>query len=612
MNAAVMATVRLPMSTTVSVLGGVGLFLLGMSIMTGGLKALAGSRLRTTLSKAAASPLSGTFWGAFVTLIVQSSSATTMTTIGLVSAGLLTFSQGLALVFGANIGTTGTGWLIALIGVRVSLTSAALPMIFVGALITLLGRGRLAAAGTSLAGFALVLYGLTTLQQGMGGLAERLHPSDLPAAFGPGISWWSSVLGVLTLVVVGLAMTAVMQSSTAAIAVTLSAYFAGGVGLDQACALIIGQNIGTATSSALAAIGASSTAKRLALAYILFKLIAAAIALILFPLTTPLLVRASRTIDGVTLLAGYHTAYNVVGVAVLLPLIKRFTRLVERILPERGSPLTRSLDRAALVTPLAAEEAVRRTVARALGTMCGSIGAALAALNHGMPTRARTDAGSLAQASDALRRALEFMSEASGPPESEEEQERLTSTLHALDHASRLAEVAGEKGEWPAPSGPEDVRAAELCAESMRNAVLIADDVDARPDAADQAAPAAALDAEKEATTNPGRADQSVVQLEHDAAALGELLLVHRKATLNSVAAGAVSADEAIARVDTVRRLEAMARHAWRSAAYLLDRRPMPSATEAILNTSALEVKVNPTAMAPPKTAEAPRNPGRS
>src|SRR5262249_14565473 len=165
------------MSTAISVLGGVGLFLLGMSIMTDGLKAVAGSGLRATLSKAAATPLSGAFWGAFVTLIVQSSSATTMTTIGLVSAGLLTFAQGLGLVFGANVGTTGTGWLVALIGVRVSLTAAALPMIFVGALIKLFGRGRVSAAGQSLAGFALILFGLTTLQQGMGGVAERLHPA---------------------------------------------------------------------------------------------------------------------------------------------------------------------------------------------------------------------------------------------------------------------------------------------------------------------------------------------------------------------------------------------------------------------------------------------------
>src|SRR5262249_58964667 len=118
------------MSTTISILGGVGLFLLGMTVMTAGLKTLAGSALRNVLAKAAATPLSGAFWGAVATLVAQSSSATTMTTIGLVSAGLLTFPQGLGLVFRANVGTTGTGWLVALIGLRVSLTPAALPMIF--------------------------------------------------------------------------------------------------------------------------------------------------------------------------------------------------------------------------------------------------------------------------------------------------------------------------------------------------------------------------------------------------------------------------------------------------------------------------------------------------
>src|ERR1700742_5194967 len=189
------------MSTAISILGGVGLFLLGMTVMTDGLKALAGSALRTALGKAAATPLSGVFWGSIVTLLVQSSSATTMTTIGLVSAGLLTFPQGLGLVFGANVGTTGTGWLVAFIGVRVSLSTYALPLIFVGALIKLLGGGRIAAAGGALAGFALVLYGLTSLQQGMGGLAESLHPSDLPAVLGAeGVGWVSGSVGLLTLI----------------------------------------------------------------------------------------------------------------------------------------------------------------------------------------------------------------------------------------------------------------------------------------------------------------------------------------------------------------------------------------------------------------------------
>jgi phosphate:Na+ symporter len=535
------------MSTAISVLGGVGLFLLGMSVMTNGLKALAGSGLRTTLSKAAATPLSGTFWGAFVTLIVQSSSATTMTTIGLVSAGLLTFSQGLGLVFGANIGTTGTAWLIALIGVRISLTAYALPMIFVGALTMLLGRGRVSASGAALAGFALVLFGLTTLQQGMTGLAEQLHPSNLPAVFGPDVSWWSGLLGVLALIVVGLAMTAVMQSSTAAVAVTLSAQYAGAIGVDQACALIIGQNIGTATSSALAAIGASKTAQRLALAYILFKVIAAAIAVVSFPFTVPWLVKAANTVDGVTLLAGYHTAFNVVGVAVMLPLIDRFTRFVERMVPERGSALTQNLDDAALLTPIAAEEAVRRTVARALAATCDAIHDAVLP-----PKRAL----SVSEAGDALRKAQEFISEASGPPESADEQERFTRTLHALDHASRLAEVAGEKsGFGPILAGTDIARAAELCAAAMRNAAVIADDVVVPPDAA--------------LKTTRGE-QHALVELALSAKALDELQTAHRKETLSSVADGTLGADEAISRVDTVRRLETLTHHAWRAAMYLL------------------------------------------
>ncbi len=401
------------MSTTISVLGGIGLFLLGMTIMTDGLKGLAGSSLRVVLGKAAATPLSGAFWGAIITLLVQSSSATTMTTIGLVSAGLLTFPQGLGLVFGANVGTTGTGWLVALIGVRVSLSSYALPLIFVGALTKLMGSGRVAAAGASLAGFALVLYGLTTLQQGMGGVAAQLHPSDLPAVIGaPGVGWLSGWLGLLTLVVAGLLMTAVMQSSTAAIAVTLSAFYAGAVGLDQGCALIIGQNIGTATSSAMAAIGASTTAKRLALAYVLFKIIAALIALALFPITMPLILRASGALDGVTLLAAYHTAYNVVGVAVLMPVLDWFTRFVERLLPDSRTPLTRGLDPAALESPVVAVEAVRRTLALAIG----AIGPAIAALVSGDGKAAVKP--SLAAPADALRQARDFLSDVKSPPNS--------------------------------------------------------------------------------------------------------------------------------------------------------------------------------------------------
>ncbi len=265
------------MSTAIAILGGVGLFLLGMTVMTDGLKALAGSALRTVLGKAAATPLSGAFWGAIVTLLVQSSSAVTMTTIGLVSAGLLTFPQGLGLVFGANVGTTGTGWLVALIGVRVSLSAYALPMIFIGALAQAAGGRADRGSGRRARRLRAGALWAHHPPAGHGRPRESLHPSDLPAVLGtPGVGWIRGSIGLMTLIVVGLAMTAVMQSSTAAIAVTISAFYAGAVNLEQGAALIIGQNIGTATSSALAAIGASTTAKRLALAYVLFKVIAAA------------------------------------------------------------------------------------------------------------------------------------------------------------------------------------------------------------------------------------------------------------------------------------------------------------------------------------------------
>jgi phosphate:Na+ symporter len=563
------------MSTAISVLGGVGLFLLGMTVMTGGLKALAGSALRTVLNKAAATPLRGTFWGAIVTLLVQSSSATTMTTIGLVSAGLLTFPQGLGLVFGANVGTTGTGWLVALIGVRVSLTAAALPMIFFGALIKLLGRGRVSGAGAALAGFGLVLFGLTTLQQGMEGLAERLHPADLPVVLsGPDAGWWRGMLGVLVLVVVGLVMTALMQSSTAAIAVTLSARYAGAIGLDQACALIVGQNIGTATSSALAAIGASTTAKRLAIAYVLFKLTPALIALVSFPLVIPLLVRASSAIDGVTLLAGYHTAFNVVGVLVLLPMVDPFTRLVERILPERGSPLTRCLDTSALETPIVALEAVRRTIARALAAVSGSVEAAQAAASCGEPVCLAKDAVSVPEAVDALRQAQVFLSDVTGPPDSDDEQRRLTSTLYALDHASRLADTASGSIDFGAlDDGPDELRAGQLCVDAMRSVASVAGEVTA-PLATAQLL--WATPASRGADTTSGAArlstEKALIELKRCATDLGELQRSYRRATLGAVANGTLTADVAIVRVDTLRSLEALVYHAWRSAAHLVGR----------------------------------------
>jgi phosphate:Na+ symporter len=534
--------------TTVAIVGGIGFFLLGMAVMTDGLKALAGSALRVVLAKAAATSLSGTFWGAIVTLLVQSSSATTMTTIGLVSAGLLTFPQGLSLVFGANIGTTGTGWLVALLGVRISLTAYALPIVFAGALLKLIGRGRWAAGGAAVAGFALILVGLTTLQQGMGGLAEQLNPADLPAVLGePGVPWWSGALGVLALVATGIAMTTVMQSSTAAITVTISALYAGAIGLDQALALVIGQNIGTSTSSAMAAIGASNTAKRLAVAYVAFKLIAAVIALILFPVVVRLMVRASDTVDPVTLVAAYHTAYNVVGVAILLPLIKPFTRVIERIVPDRDSGFARYLDPAALAAaPTVALEAARRTIAHVLEALCSSASAP----HDGLTVR---------QASEALHQVQAFLSKVTEPLPSDDERQWFIGTLHALDHVRRLAEAVEERAKVDASlDGPDERRAMMLYTDAMRSA-------------AESSALLGHITAQH--ATAPARDSGKSIELIECIARcsreLAGLRLHHRRTTLASIASGKLAPGDGFTNVDAVRLLDQLAHHAWRAAAYL-------------------------------------------
>jgi phosphate:Na+ symporter len=538
------------LETTVAIVGGIGFFLLGMAIMTDGLKALAGSALRIVLAKAAATSVSGTFWGAVVTLLVQSSSATTMTTIGLVSAGLLTFPQGLSLVFGANIGTTGTGWLVALLGVRISLTAYALPIVFVGALLKLMGKGRWAASGAAIAGFALILVGLTTLQQGMGGLAEQLNPADLPAVLGePGVPWWSGALGVVALVVTGIVMTTVMQSSTAAITVTISALYAGAINLDQALALIIGQNIGTSTSSAMAAIGGSSTAKRLAVAYVAFKVVAAVVALVLFPVVVRLMLRASQSVDPVTLVAIYHTAYNVVGVAILLPLIGPFTRVIERIVPEPTSTFAGPLDPSALdAVPTVAVEAVRRTVARVLDALCTSAGAP-------------ADSATVGEASAALNQARAFLSKVTEPWESEQETQWLISTVHALDHTIRLVEATQQSAKTEVTlDGPDERRALELHADAMRTVAEIAGPmVRASAPPPDAAASGA----------RPGDASVAVERLASHSNELTGLSVEHRRTMLDSVAAGGLTASDAIARVDAIRLIDQRVHHAWRATAHL-------------------------------------------
>ena len=222
-------------TAAVTLLGGLGLFLLGIHHLTEGLKGLAGDSLRRALQRLVAGRFSAVAFGALFTVAIQSSTAATLTVIGFVSAGLVTFSQAIGVIIGATLGTTSTPWMVALFGFRVSIAAFAKPILGVGAFLWVIAKGRTRSLGAILAGFGLIFIGIEYLQKGMGGISWNLEAF---AGTGFGSMWILAGIGVV--------MTIVMQSSSAAAATTLVALHAGSLTFEQGCAMIVGQSVGSA------------------------------------------------------------------------------------------------------------------------------------------------------------------------------------------------------------------------------------------------------------------------------------------------------------------------------------------------------------------------------
>jgi len=441
----------------VQTLGGIGLFLFGMILMTDGLKSMAGDALRGILGRFTGGTFSSLATGTALTAIVQSSSATTLATIGFVSAGLLTFPQAVGVIFGANLGTTSTSWIVSLLGLKLNIAAAALPLIGIGALLRLLGRGRLPAAGLALAGFGLIFVGIDTLQIGMTGLAERFDPSTFPQA---------NLTGRLVLVLVGAVMTVVMQSSSAAAATTLTALSTGTIDLSQAAALVVGQNVGTTVTAGIASIGASTAAKRTALAHILFNLLTGLVAFLILPVfvsITDAIADAAQGVDAVSTgandavsLAAFHTAFNLLGVCLLLPFIHRFSAFVERIIPEKELGFARHLDRTVAHVAPVAIEAARRALRE---ISAETLRATRMVIEKPTPEATQT----LETNHQGLKEVRNFMSTISTSPDAPDEHARHLNTLHALDHIERWIGAAMETG--PAAIARSDDALAESRAE---------------------------------------------------------------------------------------------------------------------------------------------------
>ncbi len=502
-------------------LGGIGLFLLGMMLMTDGLKALAGGALRAILGKMVRGPVSGVGWGAALTALVQSSSATTMTTIGFVSAGLLTFPQAIGVIFGANLGTTSTGWIVSLLGFKFSIGTIAQPVIFLGVVMRLLGRDRTAALGTSLAGFGLLFVGLDVLQDGMAGLSAHIAPESFPPA---------TPLGSLALIGIGIAMTVVLQSSSAAVATTLVALNAGTIALDQAAALVIGQNVGTCITAVIASLGASPAGRRTAVAHIGFNIATGLIALPLLPFIVRVTDWATSNIEGgadTIALAAFHTVFNMLGVLVLLPAIGPFSRLVERIVPMREPSLSDHLDLQIASVPAVALGAVRDALERTRSALAGAIVRAI-------ETERKVPRALLTEARIAMDRSGDLLARLSTEPTVKADWSIQNNLLHAIDHVTSLIDSAEDA---PDP--------ALLRADDSSRAIM------------------------KQVVHAFGQLDDTS-QLEQLSREVAQQRSRYRTSILERTATGQITPSVAMRRIDAVQWADTVLFHLWRSGVHTL------------------------------------------
>jgi phosphate:Na+ symporter len=348
-------------ATLFQILGGLALFLLAMGMMTDGLKNSAGQNLRHLLGAWTKTPLKGFGTGVLITGIVQSSSAVTIATIGFVNAGVLSLRQSLGVVLGANVGTTMTGWLVSLVGFGLRIDTFAMLLLATGVALKLLAPGhRGKSAGEALAGFALFFLALSLLKDSLGGMADDFSGATLVY----------QGYGLPVLVMFGFLTTLLTQSSSAALAIILTAAAGQLLSLESAAAAVIGANLGTTSTAAIAVLSATANARRLALGHVIFNLITGVIALIILPVMLWLIARFADWFElganPAVSLALFHTLFNLLGAAIMLPFAPQFADLLNRLFrsQEEDSAEPRYLDNTLVKTPELALAAVDQEMKR--------------------------------------------------------------------------------------------------------------------------------------------------------------------------------------------------------------------------------------------------------
>ena len=313
-----------------TIAAGVAILLFGMIMLEEGFRVFTKGPLQNILKKATNKLYKSITAGAFVTALMQSSSLVSVITISFISAGLISLSGGIGLIFGANIGTTATAWLVAGFGLKIKISALAMPMLVFGIIFSFQKRNALKGLGNVLAGLGFFFLGIHFMKEGFDVFKDYI---DLTQYAIPGF------LGVVVYTGIGIVITTILQSSSATLALILTALSAGQIEYENALALAIGANVGTTITAVLGSLSSNIAGKRLAGAHLIFNIVTGIVALaLIYPLAN-LVNRISEFVniaptDYTLKLAIFHTIFNVLGVLIMIPFIKRLEKFLLRVIKD--------------------------------------------------------------------------------------------------------------------------------------------------------------------------------------------------------------------------------------------------------------------------------------
>lgn len=365
---------------------GLGLFLYGMTALETGLRDLLAGSLRDMVKRQARTPLRGLAIGTVATAILQSSTLVMVLALAFVGIGIIDLRSAIGIVAGANIGTSATGWLVALVGFKLDLAGAAYGLIAAGGIGSVLSPGGPLRAALRLSlGIGLLLLGLEWMKDGVEAWAAGFDVSPFAG------------LGAFAMAGIGLALTAVIQSSSGAMMIALAALHAGVLDLPAAAALVVGANIGTAVTTSIAAIGGTPDKKRAAAFHVVFN---ATTALVILPFIDPLTSALRGIGDPLIALTTFHTLFNVVGAALFVPFAGRIAILLGRRFQTRPELVGDAIHRVAPEVPSAGVEAMAQDLGLALSLAARASRAAFGLADATQPGNG--DAGRFARLRHAL------------------------------------------------------------------------------------------------------------------------------------------------------------------------------------------------------------------